>query len=190
MGKTTANEAGVGEFSSRTFRNVRVTDLSIRGTGVTGKWLLRLEAEEQGPEKAIPAAFAIEFLPGHIKYCRVNMIGEAAADAACGADALLPVPEEVQEAFDLYVRRECERRRLPMRRTRQGPRYMIRQLATLIVQQQTQPSDSLRQEVERYIFSHFLERPEFVSRVANSARQYHFGDPITGRFFMTEIPAQ
>lgn len=173
-------------FADRTFEGTEVRFLELRGTGITGKWLFEIRALERVDDAVKRTRFLIEFLPKVIRLSRLGMVGQGSALA--DLVGLIEVPEEMKVAFDQYIRKECERRRVNLRRTRQGPAYLLRQLATLLVNAEIQPSEEAEREVLAVIRKH-LEHPTFIHRVSGSTDQYHFGDEYVGRFFMKETPA-
>ncbi len=174
-------------FSDRTFEGTEVRFLEIRGTGITGKWLFEIRALEQVGTQKKRTRFLVEFLPKAIRYSRIGMIGQGDIEMN-DLIGLIEVPDDLKMAFDQYIRQEFERRRIQLRRTRQGPAYMLRQLATLLVNAEIKPGHALEQEVLGFIKSH-LENPIFIYNVSNATDQYHFGDEQLGRFFLKETPA-
>lgn len=176
-------------FADRKFEGTEVRFLEMRGTGITGKWLFEIRALEQAGDSVKRTRFLVEFLPKAMRLSRMGMVGQGSGETSL-ADlvGLVEVPEELKTAFDQHIRKECERRRTTLRRTRQGPAYLLRQLATILVNREVQPSLEAEQEVIEVIRQH-LENPVFIHRVSGSTDQYHFGDEYVGRFFMKETPA-
>lgn len=178
----------IERFSDRVFDGVEVRFLEIRGTGITGKWLFEIRASEHTGGQKKQTRFLVEFLPKTFRFSRLGLIGQGAEVGYEELTGLLDVPQEIKDGFDQHIRRECERRRLKLRRTRQGPSYMIRQLATLLINSEIKPAPAVEQQVLAMIERN-LENPVFIHRVAGSTDQFHFGDEYIGRFFMKETPA-
>lgn len=176
-------------FSDRAFEGTEIRFMEMRGTGITGKWLFEIRALERVGDGVKRTRFLIEFLPKAMRLSRLGMVGQGSGEGSL-ADlvGLVEVPEDLKAAFEQLIRDECNRRRTQLRRTRQGPAYLLRQLATLLVNGAIRPSFEAEQEVLAVIRLH-LENPIFIHRVSGSTDQYHFGDEYVGRFFMKETPA-
>lgn len=170
-------------FADRTFEGTDIRFLEIRGTGITGKWLFEIRALEKAGAYTRRARFVVEFLPKAYRLSRLGMLGQGSDPATF--IGLLEVPEDLKSAFDAYIRQECERRRTTLRRTRQGPGYLLRQLATLLINAEIRPAPEAEQEVLGIIRRH-LENPGFIYPVKGVPNQYHFGDEHIGRFFLKE----
>lgn len=175
-------------FSDRTFEGTEVRFLEMRGTGITGKWLFEIRALEQAGGNQKRTRFLVEFLPKARRLSRLGMIGQGGEYTMADLVGLVDVPDDLKAEFERHIRQECERRRVTLRRTRQGPGYLLRQLATLLVNAEIRPSMEAEQEVTGIIKRH-LENPIFIHRVSGAMDQYHFGDEYVGRFFMKETPA-
>ncbi len=175
-------------FADRLFEGTEIRFLEIRGTGITGKWLFEIRALERAGAHTKRTRFLVEFLPKAYRLSRLGLLGQGSGLGIGELTGLLDVPEAIKTAFDQYIRQECERRRIPLRRTRQGPGYLLRQLATLLINSEIQPAPEAEQEVLGIIRRH-LENPEFIYKVNGQLNQYHFGDEHIGRFFMKETPA-
>lgn len=175
-------------FADRTFEGTEVQFLEIRGTGITGKWLFEIRALERAGAHTKRTRFLVEFLPKAYRLSRLGMVGQGSEIGIEELTGLLEVPEEIKTAFDQHIRQECARRRITLRRTRQGPGYLLRQLATLLINSEIQPSPKAEEEVRGIIQSH-LENPEFIYKVNGANGQFHFGDDHIGRFFIKETPA-
>lgn len=177
-----------GRFADRTFEGTDVRFLEIRGTGITGKWLFEIRALERVGPYTKRTRFVVEFLPKALRLSRLGLAGWGSQIGTGEMTGLLEVPEEIKSAFEAHIRQECERRRVTLRRTRQGPGYLLRQLATLLINAEIRPAAKTEQEVLDIIRRH-LENPAFIHRVKGATDQYHFGDEHIGRFFMKETPA-
>ena len=177
-----------GRFADRTFEGTDVRFLEIRGTGITGKWLFEIRALERAGAHVKRTRFVVEFLPKAYRLSRLGLVGQGSDIGIGDMTGLLEVPDAIQTAFEDYIRQECARRRVTLRRTRQGPGYLLRQLATLLVNAEIRPAPEAEQEVLGIIRRH-LENPVFIHRVKGATDQYHFGDEHVGRFFMKETPA-
>jgi hypothetical protein len=116
------------------------------------------------------------------------MVGQGPDLSLEEATGLLDVPEDLKTAFERFISAECARRRTALRRTKQGPGYLLRQLATLLVNHELRPSAQAEQEVAD-IIRRYLEHPAFIHRVSGATDKYHFGDEHIGRFFLKETPA-
>lgn len=176
---------GINHTSFRKFETadrVVINFLSVRGTGITGKWLLEMLAES-ACEKS---RYLIEFMPKRMKHTRLGMLAGGAMAAPECAEALR-VPDATKTAFAAWVGEQCYLRGVSMRRTRQGPGWMLDQLGNLLLNQDIAPSDETLAEVEGYIRWH-LTNPHAIRPVAGNVKQFYFGDEETGRFFMTETP--
>lgn len=178
----------LGRFSDRVFNGVEVRFLEIRGSGITGKWLFEIRALEQIGGQQKRSRFLVEFLPKQFRHSRLGLVGQGSGIGYDELTGLLDVPEELQQAFDRHIRSECERRNIKLRRTRQGPAYMIRQLTTLLINSKIKPSKPVERAV-REVIERNLESPVFIRQVNGTANQFHFGDEYIGRFFMQETPA-
>ena len=177
-----------GRFSDRTFEGTEVRFLEIRGTGTTGKWLFEIRALERAGAHTKRTRFVVEFLPKAYRLSRLGMVGQGSEIGIAEMIGLLEVPEDIKTAFEGHIRQECERRRITLRRTRQGAGYLLRQLATLLINAEIRPAAEAEQEVLDIIRRH-LGNPVFIHRVKGATDQYHFGDEHVGRFFMKETPA-
>lgn len=177
-----------GRFADRTFEGTEVRFLEIRGSGTTGKWLFEIRALERTGAHTKRTRFVVEFLPKAYRLSRLGMVGQGSEIGMEEMTGLLEVPEEIKTAFEGHIRQECERRRITLRRTRQGPGYLLRQLATLLINAEIRPAAKAEREVLDIIRRH-LENPVFIHRVKGATDQYHFGDEQVGRFFMKETPA-
>ena len=175
-------------FADRLFEGTEIRFLEIRGTGITGKRLFEIRTLERAGAHTKRTRFLVEFLPKAYRLSRLGLLGQGSGLGVGELTGLLDVPEAIKTDFDQYIRQECERRRLPLRRTRQGPGYLLRQLATLLINSEIQPAPEAEQEVLDIIRRH-MENPEFIYKVNGALNQYHFGDEHVGRFFMKETPA-
>lgn len=154
---------------------IEVNFLSVRGTGLTGKWHLELLCESGDGR----ARYLVEFLPQKTRYTRSSMVN--------GAAEIPPVPRDLKNQFHEFIQEQCTRRGLPLRRTRQGPGWMLDQVASLLVNQEIEPGPEKIREVTDYIRWH-LENPAYILPVEQKPKMFHFGDPEKGRFFLTETP--
>ena len=173
------NNLAIHNRRFETAKRVEVKFISIRGTGITGKW--HLEATSEGGDAVCEGRFRylIEFLPKRFRFTRLGLMGEG--------ERQVTVPADLKAAFDVFVRTKCQDRGLPMRRTRQGPGYLMDQLANLLVFQDLEPGEAILNEIELYIRWHF-ENPDYIRNVVANPKQFHFGDDETGLFVLTETP--
>lgn len=173
----------------RVFKRPAVELLSIRGTGCTGKWVLKVETGEEGPAGLKRKSFVVEFMPKNFRHCRIGLLGAGGATTEAGT-GLVMVPESIGEAFESFIREQYALRKTAMRRTRQGPRYLINVMATMLLNEDLTPDESAVEEISAYILRHFSS-PQFIQRcVGKSNNHYHFGDESIGRFFMVEVPSE
>ena len=175
-------------FQDRTFEQPEIHFLEIRGTGITGKWLFEIRALEKAGPHTRRARFLVEFLPKARRLSRLAMVGQGPELSLEEATGLLAVPDDLKTAFERFIIAECARRRTALRRTKQGPGYLLRQLATLLVNHEVRPSAQAEQELTG-IIRRYLEQPAFIHRVSGATDKYHFGDEHIGRFFLKETPA-
>lgn len=177
MGST--NNLAIHNRRFEAAKRVEVNFISIRGTGITGKWHLEAVSKDGDSLSGGHFRYLIEFLPKRFRFTRLGLMGEG--------ERQVSAPAEIKSAFDAFVRTKCQERGLPMRRTRQGPGYLMDQLANLLVFQELEPGDAILNEIELYIRWHF-ENPDYIRNVVANPKQFHFGDDETGLFVLTETP--
>lgn len=168
------------KFGSRHLERVEVRLLEVRGRGNTGYWLFEANAIETLPIRKRPVRFIVKFMPAARKYLRVF---------ACASGEQGPVvPKNISDGFENYVRGEYEKRGgKEYRFTRQGPAFLIQQVADLLLSREIEPDETTVDELRQIILAYFTDRTDLVSRCEKEATQYWFGDDYTGRFFVSEV---
>ena len=171
-------------FQSRQFDRVEVRLLEVRGRGNTGYWLFETTARETLPMRKRPVRFVVKFMPAARKYLRVF--------SAVPCEQTTAVPQPIAVQFESFVKEEYEKRAgKEYRFTKQGPAFLIQQVADLLLSREIEPEEKTVDELRQMIGAYFTDRADLVARCAKEAAQYWFGDDFTGRFFVTEVlPAQ